>query len=150
RRLARGAFGIDRGRYWGRQFSGLSDAEVRQTALQCRGRARGGENLDRLLPEVFGLAGVAGWRALGVRPYDVQIAAGIVLHQGALAEVATGEGKTLVATLPAALNALQGKGVHVTTVNDYLAKRDAEWTGKVYSMLGLSVGCLQMKMSDEE
>ncbi|MBI3408838.1 MAG: hypothetical protein HY040_10815 [Planctomycetes bacterium] len=150
RRLARGAVQIQPVRYWEKEFGRLSDAELRQKALQCRGRARGGENLDRLLPEVFGLAVVASWRAVGLRPYDVQIAAGVVLHQGAIAEVATGEGKTLVATLPAALNALQGKGVHVTTVNDYLAKRDAEWTGQIYKVLGLSVGCLQMKMSDEE
>jgi preprotein translocase subunit SecA len=149
RRLARGALAIDRIRYWENEFSRLSDAEVRQAGLQLRGRARGGESLDHLLPEAFGLVCIASQRAVGLRPFDVQLAAGVVLHHGAIAEVATGEGKTLIATLPAALNALVGKGVHVTTVNDYLAKRDADWTGRIYTALGLTVGCLQMKMPDE-
>src|SRR5207237_2890933 len=117
---------------------------------QLRGRARGGESLDKMLPEVFGLICVAAWRAVRLRPYDVQLAAGVVIHRGALAEVATGEGKTLVATLPAALNALEGKGVHVTTVNDYLARRDAEWTGSIYTAVGLSVGVIQQQISDQD
>ncbi len=149
RRLARGALQIQAIRYWEQEFSRLSDTEVLKTGQHMRGRARGGESLDRMLPEVFGLACVAAMRTVGLRPYDVQLAAGVVLHHGALAEVATGEGKTLIATLPAPLNALLGKGVHVTTVNDYLALRDSEWTGAIYNALGLSVGVLQMKMSDE-
>src|SRR3954451_15898538 len=85
-----------------------------------------------------------------MRPFDVQLAAGYVLHNGALAELATGEGKTLVATMPVALNALEGKGVHVTTVNDYLARRDGEWTGAIYQALGLNMGILQMQMPEQE
>jgi preprotein translocase subunit SecA len=149
RRLARGALQIDAIRHWETEFSRLSDAEVLRTGQQMRGRARGGESLDHLLPEVFGLVSVASQRTVKLRPYDVQLAAGVVLHHGALAELATGEGKTLVATLPTSLNALLGKGVHVTTVNDYLAQRDGEWTGNIYNAIGLSVGTLQMKMSDE-
>src|SRR5438876_9172059 len=101
-----------------------------------------------MLPEVFGLVSEAAFRTVGLRPFDVQLAAGVILHRGALAELATGEGKTLAATLPAFLNALQGKGVHVTTVNDYLARRDAEWIGPIYEALGLTVGVLQMQMPD--
>jgi preprotein translocase subunit SecA len=150
RRLGYAALQIDRTRYWEAEFSRLSDAEVKRRGQQLRGRARGGESLDRLLPEVFGLVCVAATRTIGLRPFDVQLAAGVVLHRGALAEVATGEGKTLVATLPASLNALLGKGVHVTTVNDYLARRDAEWTGPIYNALGLTVGVLQQKMQDAD
>jgi preprotein translocase subunit SecA len=119
--------------------------------MRLRGRARGGEALDRLLPEAFGLVCVASWRKLGLRPFDVQLAAGVVLHQGGLAELATGEGKTLVAALPVYLNALFGKGVHVATVNDYLARRDVEqWTGPIYTSLGLTVGVLQQQMPEAE
>jgi preprotein translocase subunit SecA len=150
RRLAYAALQIDRVRWWEKEFARLNDVEVRQKAQQLRGRARGGESLDKLLPEAFGLVCVASQRHTRLRPFDVQLAAGVVLHNGALAEVATGEGKTLIATLPTALNALQGKGVHVTTVNDYLALRDAEWTSRIYNALGLSVGILQQKMSDED
>jgi preprotein translocase subunit SecA len=150
RRLARGALQIDHVRHWEEEASKLSDADIRQRGLQLRGRARGGEPLDKLLPETFGLCCVASYRHLRLRPFDVQLAAGVILHHGGLAEVATGEGKTLIATLPAALNALQGKGVHVTTVNDYLARRDAELTSPVYAALGLTVGTLQMKMSEED
>jgi preprotein translocase subunit SecA len=150
RRLAYGALQIGRIRHWESEFAKLSDQEILQRGQQLRGRARGGESLDHMLPEAFGLTCIACQRTVGLRPFDVQLVAGVVLHRGALAEVATGEGKTLVATLPAALNALQGKGVHVTTVNDYLALRDGEWTGAVYGALGLSVGILQMKMSDED
>ena len=149
RRLARGALQIQAIRHWEQEFSRLSDEEILKTGQHLRGRARGGESLDHLLPEVFGLGCVAAMRTVGLRPYDVQLAAGVVLHHGALAEVATGEGKTLIATMPATLNALVGKGVHVTTVNDYLALRDGEWTSAIYNALGLSVGVLQMKMSDE-
>jgi preprotein translocase subunit SecA len=150
RRLARAALYIDRIRHWENQYLALSDAELRTRGLQLRGRARGGEPLDRLLPEAFGLVCVASQRVLKLRPFDVQLAAGVVLHFGALAELATGEGKTLVAAMPAFLNALPGKGVHVTTVNDYLAKRDAEWMGPIYQSLGLNVGVLQQQMPDAE
>ncbi len=150
RRLARAALMIEPARHWEKEFDRLTDAEVKQTGLRLKGRARGGESLDKLLPEAFGLVSVAASRTIGLRPFDVQLAAGVVIHQGALAEVATGEGKTLVAALPSYLNALTGKGVHVTTVNDYLAKRDAEWIGPVYDALGLTVGILQMTTPDAE
>lgn len=149
RRLAYASLQIGAIRYWEKEFSKLSDADIAKRGAQMRGRARGGESLDRMLPEAFGLVCVASWRAVRMRPFDVQLAAGVVLHNGALAEVATGEGKTLIATLPSALNALEGKGVHVTTVNDYLAHRDGEWTSQIYRALGISVGILQQKMSDE-
>jgi preprotein translocase subunit SecA len=150
RRLARAALLVPRIRYHEQQAAKLSDAQLRQTSLRLRGRARAGESLDRLLPEAFGLASVAAHRVLNMRPYDVQLAAGVVLHQSALAELATGEGKTLTAMLPTYLNALLGRGAHVATVNDYLAKRDAEWLGPVYELLGLSVGVLQQQMQDSE
>jgi preprotein translocase subunit SecA len=148
RRLARAALQVDRIRYWEKEFSRLNDAELRQRGLQLRGRARGGESLERLLPEAFGLVCVAAVRTTKLRPFDVQLAGGVVLHHGAIAELATGEGKTLVAAMPAFLNALTGKGVHVTTVNDYLANRDAEWMGPIYTSLGLTVGVLQMQMPE--
>src|SRR5439155_803352 len=150
RRLARAALQIDAIRHWEKEFDRLSDAELKHRSLQMRGRARGRLSLDRLLPEVFGAVSVAAKRTIQLRPFDVQLAAGVVIHHGALAEVGTGEGKTLVAAMPACLNALLGKGVHVTTVNDYLARRDAEWIGPIYDALGLTVGVLQMKMPDEE
>src|SRR3984957_9650621 len=149
RRLAYAALQIDAIRHWEAEFTRLSDAEVLQKAQRLRGRARGGESLDKLLPEVFGLVSLASQRHTGLRPFDVQLAAGVVLHNGALAEVATGEGKTLIATMSTALNALEGKGVHVTTVNDSLAHRDGEWTAQIYRAIGLRVGILQQKMSDE-
>jgi preprotein translocase subunit SecA len=141
---------IDRIRFHEGEFDRLADPQVTQFGKHLRGRARGGEPLDKLLPEAFALACVACKRAVGLRPYDVQLAAGAVLHGGAVAELATGEGKTLTAVLPAYLNALTGKGVHVTTVNDYLAKRDAEWMTPAYEMLGISVGYLQQRMPDAE
>jgi preprotein translocase subunit SecA len=150
RRLARAALLVGRIRHWEAHFSRISDEDMRRTALQFRGRARGGESLDRLLPEVYGMVCVAALRTLKLRPFDVQLVAGTVLHHGALAELATGEGKTLCAALPTSLNALTGKGVHVTTVNDYLARRDAEWMGPIYRCLGLSVGVLQQQMSDQD
>jgi preprotein translocase subunit SecA len=150
RRLGRAALRIDPIRYWENEFSRLSDADLKLRGMQMRGRARGGESLDRLLPEVYGLVCVAAQRTVKLRPFDVQLAGGVILHESALAELATGEGKTLVATLPVTLNALVGKGVHVTTVNDYLARRDGEWTGPIYAALGLSVGVLQMQMPDQE
>jgi preprotein translocase subunit SecA len=148
RRLARAALKVAPTRHWEQRFSSFSDSELKQAGMRLRGRARGGESLDRILPEAFGLVCVASKRVIGLRPFDVQLAAGAVLHHGGLAEVATGEGKTLVAALPVYLNALLGKGVHVTTVNDYLARRDAEWIGPIYQALGLSVGCLQMQLEE--
>jgi preprotein translocase subunit SecA len=150
RRLARAALRVDAIRHWEQEASRLSDPELRQRGLQLRGRARGGESLDTLLPEAFGLVCVAATRTVQLRPFDVQLAGGVVLHEGAIAELATGEGKTLTAALPAFLNALPGKGVHITTVNDYLARRDAEWMGPVYRALGLEVGILQMQMPEPE
>lgn len=150
RRLAYAALQIPHIRSWEEQFSKLADEEIKRTGLHLRGRARGGESLDRLLPEAFALVCVAAKRTLGLRPFDVQLAAGVVLHNGALAEVSTGEGKTLVATLPVVLNAMAGKGVHVTTVNDYLAQRDADWTSRIYTAIGLTVGCLQQRMTDDD
>src|SRR5262249_2631896 len=106
--------------------------------------------LDRLLPEMFGAVCVAAKRQTGMRPFDVQLAAGAILHEGGLAELVTGEGKTLCASLPVSLNALAGMGVHVTTVNDYLARRDAELMGPIYRALGLTVGCIQMQMGEQD
>ena len=122
------------------QFKKLSDDELRAKTDEFKKRYQDGETLDQLLPEAFATCREASWRVLGMRHYRVQIIGGIVLHQGRIAEMKTGEGKTLMATLPAYLNALTGKGVHIVTVNDYLAKRDSEWMGKVYRFLGLNVG----------
>ena len=150
RRLARGALQIDKIRHWEAEFVKLSDSELKQRGLQLRGRARGGESLMKLLAEAFGLVCVSASRTTRLRPFDVQLAAGVVMHEGALAELVTGEGKTLTGSLPTFLNALVGKGVHVTTVNDYLARRDAEWIGPIYQALGLSVGVLQMQMGEQD
>ena len=122
------------------QFKKLTDDELRAKTDEFKQRYQNGETLDQLLPEAFATCREAAWRVLGMRHYRVQVIGGIVLHQGRIAEMKTGEGKTLVATLPAYLNALTGKGVHIVTVNDYLAKRDSEWMGKVYRFLGLKVG----------
>ena len=150
RRLARAALLIPRIRDWEARFLHLTDEEFRKQSLKLRGRARGGENLDRMIPEAFGLCCAAIRRLKNFELFDVQLAAGIVMHHGGLVELATGEGKTLSAVAPAYLNALIGKGVHVTTVNDYLAKRDAEEMGPVFRLLGLSVGCIQQKMPDAD
>ena len=122
------------------EFQALSDEGIKEKTAEFRARLENGETLDQLLPEAFANAREASKRALGLRPFDVQLMGGIFLHQGNISEMKTGEGKTLVAVLPAYLNALTGRGVHVVTVNDYLAKRDAEWMGKVYSALGLMTG----------
>ncbi|MBQ7522938.1 MAG: preprotein translocase subunit SecA [Oscillospiraceae bacterium] len=124
------------------EYKALSDAELAGKTQLFRQRLAQGETLDNLLPEAFATAREAADRVLGMRPYPVQLIGGIVLHQGRIAEMKTGEGKTLVAILPAYLNALEGKGVHIVTVNDYLAKRDSEWMGKVYRFLGLTVGLI--------
>src|SRR5438105_7722651 len=128
----------------------LSDEQIRGKTAELRERLATGETLDELLPEAFAVVREAGKRALNMRHFDVQLIGGVVLHQGRIAEMKTGEGKTLVATLPAYLNALQSKGVHVVTVNDYLAKRDSEWMGRLYKFLGLSVGVIQHGLDDDE
>ena len=122
------------------EMKALSDQQLRAKTDEFKARLANGETLDDILPEAFAVCREADWRVLGMRPYRVQLIGGIILHQGRIAEMRTGEGKTLVATLPAYLNGLSGKGVHIITVNDYLAKRDSEWMGKVYRFLGLSVG----------
>ncbi|MCB2225190.1 MAG: preprotein translocase subunit SecA [Desulfarculaceae bacterium] len=127
-----------------------SDAELAALTPAFRQRLEQGETLDDLLPEAFAAVREAGKRAIGQRHYDVQLIGGIVLHEGKIAEMKTGEGKTLAATLPVYLNALTGRGVHVVTVNDYLAKRDAAWMGKIYRFLGLSVGCIVHGLDDAE
>jgi preprotein translocase subunit SecA len=131
-------------------MAGLSDAELRAKKDEFRARLAQGETLDDLLPEAFAVVREAGKRVLGMRHFDVQLIGGMVLHEGKIAEMRTGEGKTLVSTLPAYLNALSGKGVHVVTVNDYLARRDSEWMGRIHGFLGMTVGCIQHDLSDEE
>ena len=128
-------------------LSALSLEALREKTEEFRERAGGGESVEGMLPEVFAVGREAARRTLGMRPFDVQLIGGMVLHRGAIAEMATGEGKTLVATLPAYLNALTGRGVHIVTVNDYLAKRDAQWMGPLYHALGLSVGVIQHEAS---
>jgi preprotein translocase subunit SecA len=128
----------------------LTDEQLRAKTAEFRERLRRGDPLDDLLPEVFAVVREAGRRTLGMRHFDVQLIGGMTLHQGKIAEMKTGEGKTLVATLPAYLNALEGKGVHVVTVNDYLARRDSEWMGRVYRFLGLTVGVIQHELTDAE
>ncbi len=128
----------------------LSDDQLRAKTVDFRERLARGEALGDLLPEAFAVVREAGWRTLTMRHFDVQLIGGAVLHQGKIAEMKTGEGKTLVATLPAYLNALEGKGVHVVTVNDYLARRDSEWMGRVYRFLGLTVGVIQHELTDAE
>ena len=128
----------------------LSDNELKEKTEEFKNRIKNGETTDDLLPEAFAVVREAAWRVLGMKHFRVQVIGGIILHQGRIAEMKTGEGKTLVATLPAYLNALEGKGTHVVTVNDYLASRDRDWMGKVYEFLGLSVGCIIHDMDQEE
>jgi len=128
-------------------YQGLSDAELREKTLELKGRVKGGEELGALLPHAFALVREAAKRTLGIRHFDVQLLGGLVLHHSSIAEMRTGEGKTLVATLPAYLNALTERGVHVITVNDYLARRDAVWMGQIYAFLGLSVGVVNDQAS---
>ncbi|KAG9459973.1 hypothetical protein H6P81_004481 [Aristolochia fimbriata] len=132
------------------EMSRLSDSELRQRTTVLRERAMDGATLDSLLPEAFAVVREGSKRVLGLRPFDVQLIGGIVLHKGEIAEMRTGEGKTLVAILPAYLNALSGKGVHIVTVNDYLARRDCEWVGQVARFLGLKVGLIQQNMTSEQ
>ena len=122
------------------EYSKLTDEQLKAKTPEFKQRIANGESLDDILPEAFAACREAAWRVLGMKPYRVQLIGGIILHQGRIAEMKTGEGKTLVATLPAYLNALSGEGVHIVTVNDYLAKRDSDWMGKVYRFLGLTVG----------
>ena len=132
------------------QFSKMSDQELKAMTPKLKERLSNGESLDDILPEAFATCREAAWRVLGMKHFPVQIVGGIVLHQGRIAEMKTGEGKTLVSTLPAYLNALTGEGVHIVTVNDYLAKRDAEWMGKVHEFLGLTVGVVLNQMDNDE
>ena len=131
-------------------ISALSDADLKAKTAEFKTRLTEGETLDQLLPEAFAVVREAAKRALGQRPFDVQLRGGMVLHEGRIAEMKTGEGKTLVATLPVYLNALTGKGVHVVTVNDYLARRDSGWMSQVYSFLGLTAGCIVHGLDDDE
>src|SRR5262245_18426477 len=126
----------------------LSDEQLRAKTAEFRDRLAAGETLEGWLPEAFGVVRDARRRVLNMRHFDVQIIGGAVLHGGRIAEMKTGEGKTLVATLPAYLIALEGKGVHVVTVNDYLARRDSEWMGKIYRFLGMKVGLIQHELTD--
>ncbi|MDY4661678.1 preprotein translocase subunit SecA [Pseudoflavonifractor capillosus] len=128
-------------------YKALTDEELRAKTDEFKARLKNGETTDDILPEAFAVCREASWRVLGMRPYRVQLIGGIILHQGRIAEMKTGEGKTLVATLPAYLNALTGEGVHIVTVNDYLAKRDSEWMGKLYRFLGLTVGLVIHEVS---
>src|SRR5207302_653657 len=128
----------------------LSDADLAGKTEEFRERLRQGETLDDLLPEAFAAVREAARRSIGQRHFDVQVLGAIVLHNGDIAEMKTGEGKTLTSTMPAYLNALEGKGVHVVTVNDYLAKRDSEWMGGVFRQLGVSVGLIHTKMDPQE
>src|SRR5579872_4336591 len=132
------------------EISALSDEALAAKTPELKSRLEQGETLDDILPEAFALVREAAKRTLGMRHFDVQLMGGQVLHEGKVAEMKTGEGKTLVATLPVYLNALTGRGVHVVTVNDYLAKRDAAWMGPIYEFLGLSVGVIQHDLQPPE
>ena len=132
------------------EYKAMSDAELQAKTPEFKSRLQNGETLDDILPEAFATVREASRRVLGLYPYRVQLVGGVVLHQGRIAEMKTGEGKTLVATLPAYLNALTGNGVHIVTVNDYLAKRDSEWMGKVHRFLGLTVGLIVHDLTGEE
>src|SRR5512139_3412819 len=132
------------------EYTALGDDALRAKTDEFKQRLAAGETLDQLLPEAFATVREAAKRVLGMRPYDVQLIGGMVLHMGKIAEMRTGEGKTLVGTLPVYLNALEGKGVHVVTVNDYLARRDSAQMGKIYRFLGMSVGVIQHELNDAE
>src|SRR5271170_6257365 len=129
-------------------MAALSDEALRAKTVEFRERLASDATLDTLLPEAFAVVREAGRRTLGQRHFDVQLVGGMVLHDGKISEMKTGEGKTLVATLPVYLNALAGKGVHVVTVNDYLARRDADWMGQIYNFLGMSVGVIVHDLDD--
>ena len=131
-------------------YSKLSEEALKGKTAEFKERLQQGETLDDILPEAFAAIREAAWRVLGMKPYPVQLIGGIILHQGRIAEMKTGEGKTLVAILPCYLNALTGRGVHVVTVNEYLAKRDSEWMGKVHRYMGLTVGLVIPSMKPAE
>ena len=141
---------VDRIEALSAEYEALSDAELAGKTAQFKSRLAAGETLDDILPEAFAAVREAAWRVLGMKPFRVQLIGGIVLHQGRIAEMKTGEGKTLVAVLPAYLNALAGKGVHIVTVNDYLARRDSEWMGKVHRFMGLTVGLIVHGLTGDE
>ncbi|MEA3253664.1 MAG: preprotein translocase subunit SecA, partial [Chloroflexota bacterium] len=128
----------------------LTTAELRTRTDELKARLKGGESLDKLLPEAYAAVREAARRTIKQRHFDVQLMGGIVLHQGKIAEMKTGEGKTLVATLPLYLNALAGRGCHLVTVNDYLAKRDCHWMGPIYHALGMSVACINARQTAEQ
>ena len=132
------------------KYSAMDETELRSQTDILKKRLADGETLNDILPDAFAVCREASTRVLGMRHYPVQIIGGIILHQGRIAEMRTGEGKTLVATLPSYLNALTGKGVHIVTVNDYLAKRDSEWMGKIHRYLGLKVGLIVHDMDNDE
>ena len=132
------------------KYAAMSDAELKDQTRILKERLAAGETLDDIMFDAFAAFREASWRVLGMKHFHVQIVGGICLHQGRIAEMKTGEGKTLVSTLPAYLNALSGKGVHIVTVNDYLAKRDAEWMGKVHKFMGLTVGVVVPGMDDAD
>src|SRR5262247_1893753 len=132
------------------QVQALTDEQLRQKTEEFKTRVAGGESLDDILVEAFAVVREAGKRVLNMRHFDEQLIGGIVLHQGKISEMKTGEGKTLVATLPVYLNALEGRGVHVVTVNDYLARRDSEWMGRIYKFLGLTVGVIVHELDDDQ
>ena len=133
-----------------KEISLLNDKELADKTLYFKNRLENGESLDDILVEAFAVVREAARRVTGMRPFDVQIIGGVVLHEGRIAEMQTGEGKTLVATMPAYLNALTGKGVHIVTVNDYLARRDRYWMGPIFEFLGLTVGLIQHASTFEE
>ena len=132
------------------EFEALDDAGLIEKTAEFKARIENGESLDAILPEAFANCREGARRALGLRAFDVQLMGGIFLHQGNISEMKTGEGKTLVATFPAYLNALTGKGVHIVTVNDYLARRDADWMSKVYGALGMTTGVVYPQQPDDE
>ena len=132
------------------RFEAFSDDQLKDVFGELRERHAGGADVGELLPETFAAVREAAKRAKGMRPFDVQLVGGMALHEGRIAEMRTGEGKTLAATLPATLNAISGRGVHIVTVNDYLARRDANWMGPIYEALGLTVGVIQSGQAPEE
>ena len=141
---------VDRIEALGETYKEYTDEQLQAKTPEFKERLANGETLDDLLPEAFAVAREAAWRVTGMRPFRVQLIGGIVLHQGRIAEMKTGEGKTLVAVLPAYLNALSGEGVHIVTVNDYLATRDSEWMGAIHRFLGVSVGLIVHDMTSAQ
>ena len=131
------------------KYAAMSESELKNQTAVLKERLANGETTDDILPDAFAVCREGAWRVLGMKHYPVQIIGGIVLHQGRIAEMKTGEGKTLVATLPAYLNGLTGEGVHIVTVNDYLARRDSEWMGKLYRYLGLTTGLIVHSLDNE-